>query len=349
MGSLECPLLSVQILATVEGPDLRDGDRPARVGSVGLRGVEPGIDHGRVSVVQGGASCGTMRSSIFLGEIGRIHAGCSRPGSLGAGLVFARTGKYEEDRPRGPDQAENHGAMEMRTAWAGIRGIVLDAVGTLIEPSPSVADVYLDAARRQGVAFDRETIRSRFVRHLGEDEVDEARVPLATDEAVERRRWRRIVGNVLEGVPDLDRAFEELWEHFGRPESWRCYPDVAPLLEAIRASGLPYRIGSNFDSRLRRIVAGLPELAREASPPLISSEVGYRKPHPEFYRAVCESLALPPEEILSVGDDIENDVRGASRAGLRSVWLDRRGTEASAKEEAPKIPDLRVLVAGWRG
>ncbi|MHC5539369.1 HAD-IA family hydrolase [Singulisphaera rosea] len=237
----------------------------------------------------------------------------------------------------------------MRTAWDGIRGIVLDAVGTLIEPSPSVAEVYGEAARRQGVTLDRETIRGRFLRHLGEDEVDEARGPLATDEVIERRRWRRVVGNVLVEVPDLERAFEELWEHFGRHESWRCYPDVEPLLEFLRSLGLPYRIGSNFDSRLRKIIEGLPELAHEAAPPLISSELGYRKPHPEFYRAVCKSLALPPGAILSVGDDLENDVLGASRAGLRSVWLDRRGTEIPKDEAIPRIPDLRVLVAGWRG
>ena len=33
--------------------------------------------------------------------------------------------------------------MMSETLWDGIEGIVLDAVGTLIEPEPSVADVYL--------------------------------------------------------------------------------------------------------------------------------------------------------------------------------------------------------------
>src|SRR5579884_2877354 len=116
----------------------------------------------------------------------------------------------------------------------GIVGLVVDAVGTLIEPRPSVALVYAEAARRQGLEVDPAEVKARFRVHFGADEVDELRGPMATDEASEHRRWRRIVENVLPGLPDPDRGFAELWEHFGRPESWRCFPDVGPALRALR-------------------------------------------------------------------------------------------------------------------
>src|SRR3954469_21744719 len=89
----------------------------------------------------------------------------------------------------------------------GIQGIVLDAVGTLIEPMPPVARVYTETARRQGVELDGAVVQSRFRREFALAEVDAARGPLATDEPTERRRWRRIVGSVLPEVPDPDRAF----------------------------------------------------------------------------------------------------------------------------------------------
>ncbi|MBV8233824.1 MAG: hypothetical protein JO329_27920, partial [Planctomycetaceae bacterium] len=41
--------------------------------------------------------------------------------------------------------------MFTKSTADGIQGIVLDAVGTLIDPSPPVAEVYAAAARRQGV------------------------------------------------------------------------------------------------------------------------------------------------------------------------------------------------------
>src|SRR5262245_21039534 len=99
--------------------------------------------------------------------------------------------------------------MVVKSMAPGIGGIVLDAVGTLIEPAPPVSEIYALAAHRQGVEIDRAIVKSRFLKHFGDDEIDEARGPLATDEATEYRRWRRIVGNVLPDLPEPDLAFLE--------------------------------------------------------------------------------------------------------------------------------------------
>jgi len=218
--------------------------------------------------------------------------------------------------------------MHDDSLWNGIKGVVLDAVGTLIEPVPSVTHVYARVAARQGVVLDLKEIRGRFGRHFRDDETNESRGPMITDETIERARWRRIVGNVLPEVPEPSRAFEELWEHFGRAEAWRCYPDVAPALKLMLDAGLHVRIGSNFDCRLRTVVAGLPELSPLAEGLIISSEVGFRKPHPGFYEATCRNLGLPATEILFLGDDPENDVDGPKRAGLRSALIDREGKKS---------------------
>ena len=227
-----------------------------------------------------------------------------------------------------------------------IRGIVLDAVGTLIDPRPSVAEAYAEAARLQGVLLDRAEVRDRFRRHFAHDEVDEIRGPLATDEGVERRRWRRIVGGVLPEVPDPDRAFDELWEHFGRPDAWRAFDDVVPALGRLAAIGLPVRVASNFDGRLRAVLRGLPGLAGLAEGAVISSEVGRRKPHPDFYRAACDRLGITPPEVLCVGDDPENDFRGPLRAGMPAVLIDRDGR---APRDLPFFPGLRGLVDHLEG
>jgi putative hydrolase of the HAD superfamily len=225
---------------------------------------------------------------------------------------------------------------------AGIGAIVFDAVGTLIDPQPPVADVYLGAARRQGVELDRERVRERFHRQFRNDEVDEAKGPLVTDEETERRRWRRIVATVLAEVPDPGRAFEELWAHFARPDAWRCYHDVAATLNALKERGVALRIASNFDARLRTVAAGLEPIRSLVDSLVISSEVGFRKPHPAFYAAARAGLGLLPEQILWVGDDPENDVRGPNRVGFRGLLLDRHGNRA---EGLPHIPDLNALLA----
>jgi putative hydrolase of the HAD superfamily len=214
--------------------------------------------------------------------------------------------------------------MNSVDGWEQIEGLVLDAVGTLIEPEPSVARVYADAALRQGQVIDVSEVKHRFGRYFRNDEVDEQRGPMVTDETLEFRRWRRIVANVLPDLPDPDRAFDELWDHFGRPEAWRCFPDVSPGLKMLKKLGIRVRIASNFDSRLRAVAAGLAPLADYVESLVISSEVGFRKPHPSFYQVACQSLGLPADRVLFVGDDPENDVLGPERAGLRrGIFLDR--------------------------
>lgn len=202
----------------------------------------------------------------------------------------------------------------------GPGAVVLDAVGTLIESVPPVAETYAAAARRQGLAIEVTQVRARFGRAF-------ARVfsqgPLATHEWEEERCWRRVVGEVLREVPDPERAFAELWEHFGRPGSWRVFDDVAPLLDVLRDRGTVVRVGSNFDGRLRTVVAGLGVVEGLAGSLVISSEVGWRKPHPAFFEAVCRDLGLAPGQVLSVGDDAENDRDGPRRLGMPTFWVDR--------------------------
>jgi putative hydrolase of the HAD superfamily len=232
--------------------------------------------------------------------------------------------------------------MLTESLWEGVEGVLLDAVGTLIEPDPPVADVYRSAALAQGVDVAATEVKARFHQHFRNDEVDEALGPLRTSEEVEARRWRRIVASVLPEVPDPERAFLELWGHFGRPSAWRCFPDVRPAVNALLTHGIGVRIASNFDGRLRAVVAGLPELSGLAEALVISSEVGLRKPHPEFYLSACESLLLPPSRVLSVGDDPENDVYGPCRAGLRGLLIDRDGRRP---EGVASLPGLDALIA----
>ncbi|GAC1472840.1 MAG: hypothetical protein NVSMB9_20560 [Isosphaeraceae bacterium] len=202
--------------------------------------------------------------------------------------------------------------------------------------------MYHAAAARQGVVLVAEEIQTRFRRQFREDEQAELPRKLASDETIENRRWRRIVANVLPELPDPERGFQELWDHFARSDSWRVFPDVGPTIEALQRAGLPVRIASNFDGRLRRIVEGKPELAHLAHSLLISSEVGFRKPASRFYEATCLSLRLSAERILFVGDHLENDVLGPERAGLRGVWLDR---SQQGRSERSVIHDLWELMA----
>ncbi len=225
-----------------------------------------------------------------------------------------------------------------------VRGVAFDAVGTLIEPWPTVAVAYAEAAARQRCVLDVGMIRDRFARAFAavEGEAD----GLTTDEDRERDRWRTIVAAVLPEVPDVGRAFDELWDHFGQSASWRAFPDAEAALDALRAVGIATIVASNFDGRLRGVLAGLPGLEHLAEGAVTSTGVGHRKPHPAFYRAACAAIGLPAGSVVYVGDDPAHDLEGPRAAGLRSLLLDRRGRHDPIMDRAVDLVEAVGRLAG---
>jgi putative hydrolase of the HAD superfamily len=204
-----------------------------------------------------------------------------------------------------------------------IRFVLFDAVGTLIRVRPSVVEIYLAVGSRFGSRLTREQIRQRFAQSLTQF-YDGG----PTDEARERERWRAIVSDVLHDVSDArDRLFEQLWEAFGRAEQWSLYHDVAAVWTELQRRGRVVGIASNFDLRLQRICRSLPPLDT-ATHCFVSSQIGFLKPHPEFYRRVERELQATSAEILLVGDCRSHDVDGARAAGWQAVHVDRRGDRA---------------------
>ncbi len=99
-------------------------------------------------------------------------------------------------------------------------------------------------------------------------------------------------------------------------------------------------MASNFDRRLRGVAAGLPALA-DVQHFVISSEVGWRKPAPQFFAALTATVGVPAPRMLLVGDDWANDYLGAQAAGLRAVLFDPRGR---ASTDARRIGQLAELL-----
>lgn len=235
--------------------------------------------------------------------------------------------------------------MAEAALWPDVRAVFFDAVGTVIHPEPAAAAVYADIGSKHGSRLSPDEVRRRFAAAFRRQEQHDRAAGWAVSPAREVERWRTIVAEVLTDASDLDACFAELYEHFSLPSAWHVDPDLPPTLASLTGRGLIVGLASNYDERLRRIVAELPPLG-SLSPLIISSEVGWRKPAAPFFAALCRAAALPPTAVLFVGDDPDNDYEGARRAGLRAVLFDPQGKHAAL--DVPRLARLRELRDRWR-
>jgi putative hydrolase of the HAD superfamily len=228
-------------------------------------------------------------------------------------------------------------------AWLqGVEAVVFDAVGTLLHADPPVAEVYHLTGWQYGSQYSRSAVAERLRVAFAASEAGEGLVRSATSEAHERARWQAVVAAVFDDVPAAGGPlFDSLWRHFAAAENWQLYPDVEAVIDELASRGIRLAIASNFDRRLHSIVQQIRPLAR-CERCFVSSEVGFPKPDRRFFQAIEQSLGLPPEHLLLVGDDWTNDILGARAAGWRAMWLARK--EATSPE--PHVRSLLELLAG---
>ncbi|WP_232306531.1 HAD family hydrolase [Thermobifida cellulosilytica] len=204
------------------------------------------------------------------------------------------------------------------------------------------------------------TIRS-VVFDVGETLVDETRIfsRWADRLGVPQLTFFGTIGGVLaEGRPMLD-AFRLVKPGFDldaelaawqreEPDSLRenfdeddLYPDVRPALERLRDRGLHVLVAGNQPVQAE---AALRAMDLPVADIHVSDAWGVAKPERAFFTRVVEEAGCAAEEILYVGDRVDNDVVPAREAGLRAALL-RRGPWGYLHAERPEAARADVIVS----
>ncbi|MBX3746751.1 MAG: HAD-IA family hydrolase [Verrucomicrobiae bacterium] len=217
-----------------------------------------------------------------------------------------------------------------------LQAITFDVGGTLLQPHPTVGAVYARVAARHGYpALPPEALQSRF------QDAWRRIQPFHHS----RSDWQRLVHEVfspLTSAPLPDSLFPALYDEFAQPSAWRVFDDVLPTLDALAAQGIDLGIVSNWDERLRPLLAAL-RLDRYFDCLVISCETGFAKPSPVIFEEALRQLGRPAASVLHVGDELGNDFAGATAAGLRALHLRR-----DAPSQDLQIQSLRDLLAWTR-
>jgi HAD superfamily hydrolase (TIGR01549 family) len=154
---------------------------------------------------------------------------------------------------------------------------------------------------------------------------------------------------------------DEQWRQFG----WLWYeplgrlgniePDLAQTLEKLKSAGLKLGILSNTFVNAFMLEKHLEQfnLPGYFSVRLYSYQFKYRKPNPKIFVDAAQMIGCLPENVLYVGDRLDNDVAGSTKANMTPI-LKRAYTNAgkpipqnvSVIDNISELPELISQING---
>ncbi|MBJ7287583.1 HAD family hydrolase [Williamsia sp.] len=129
------------------------------------------------------------------------------------------------------------------------------------------------------------------------------------------------------------RADAGLPEWFGEED---LYSDVRPALTQLQEQGVWVGIAGNQTVRAGGLLRGL-DLPTDFI--ATSDDWGVQKPEVEFFHHVIEAAPCPANEIIYVGDRIDNDIAPAKKAGVRTAYI-QRGPWGWIHRNEPEVSEL---------
>lgn len=128
-------------------------------------------------------------------------------------------------------------------------------------------------------------------------------------------------------------------------ETGDLYPDVVPVLQQLKAAG--YLLG---------VTGNQPEGAAEQMDALglpfdlIASSAVWNvsKPDPRFFERIAQEMDLSPDQIVHVGDRLDNDILPAQEIGMHAVFL-RRGPWGYLHATWREMADVAHRIDGLAG
>lgn len=238
---------------------------------------------------------------------------------------------------------------------AGVRGITFDLWQTLILDAPERGKSRMDkrlegiseSLKDAGAVFAEQRVRQGYVECSQTcQEIKAESVDISFMEQI-----KIFINSVDEGLfPRLPKEVVERIAASYADAFWHSppslHPDATRVLGEVKSMGYSIGLISNtgltpgctFRAFMQR--AGILDFFDVLT---FSDEIGLSKPSREMFLMTARAMNVHPEEVVHIGDDLLNDVRGAQQAGMKAVWI---GTQNPQNDGLEVKPDATVSSLG---
>ncbi|MDN4604097.1 HAD family hydrolase [Paenibacillus sp. F6_3S_P_1C] len=136
---------------------------------------------------------------------------------------------------------------------------------------------------------------------------------------------------------------QEQLAHWRNPS---IFADSIPFLQSLK---IPVYILSNIDTD--DVKAAMKAHNIEVAGVITSEDVRSYKPRSEMFDEAINRYGLQRDEVIHIGDSLVSDVQGAQNAGIKAVWLNRKGKskpkQITPDYECKDLADVLHILEGW--
>ncbi len=148
---------------------------------------------------------------------------------------------------------------------------------------------------------------------------------------------RRMLERV--GIYDDDLAERMSFTYYvERHAALRLFPESRDVLMALQAD---YALGiiTNGPADIQRQELQTLQIEHLFGHVFVEGEVGFGKPDPRIFTLAQESVGLPAQQILFVGNSYKHDILPAQESGWKTAWV-RRHTDVAPSSRTGKPEEL---------
>ncbi|WP_134701620.1 HAD family hydrolase [Ammoniphilus sp. YIM 78166] len=141
-----------------------------------------------------------------------------------------------------------------------------------------------------------------------------------------RESWTRGLQALGINDPEFGQILAETFPAERRKRPY-VYEETFHVLDQLKGKYQLLLLTNGSPDLQNEKLAGVPEIAPYFDEIVISGNFGKGKPDIALFEYALGLLNLSKDEVIMVGDKLTTDIMGASRVGMKSVWINRNGLE----------------------
>lgn len=219
------------------------------------------------------------------------------------------------------------------------KGVLLDIDNTLypysVNHKRALSACIENIASRHG--FAESFVKEAFCKGREEVKLELGEMAAAHNRLLYFKRMCEILS--LNSLREASPLYELYWDVF--IDGIEPFEKMDVFMASLSDKKIVFLTDLTADIQLRKIKKlGLQDSADFL---VTSEEAGYDKPHPHMFLHALHKLRMNVNDVVMIGDNINRDIRGASRLGIDSIWIWPVPSDRSLPDKCRQVTTMEEL------